>query len=90
MIVLVINRVGKNISIYLGVVFGGVILLIIALFRYVFSAELVRDIVEFLMQAMGFMTDGTINYIFPALTLFVIVAILGIGSYAVIRRTELK
>ncbi len=42
------------------------------------------------MQAMGFMTDGTINYIFPALTLFVIVAILGIGSYAVIRRTELK
>lgn len=90
LIVLVINRVGKNISIYLGVVFGGVILLIIALFRYVFSAELVRDIVEFLMQAMGFMTDGTINYIFPALTLFVIVAILGIGSYAVIRRTELK
>ena len=90
LIILVINRVGKNVSIYLGLAFGGVILLIIALFRYVFSAELVRDIVEFLMQAMGFMTDGTINYIFPALTLFVIVAILGIGSYAVIRRTELK
>lgn len=90
LIILVINRVGKNVSIYLGLAFGGVILLIIALFRYVFSTELVRDIVEFLMQAMGFMTDGTINYIFPALTLFVIVAILGIGSYAVVRRTELK
>lgn len=42
------------------------------------------------MKVMGFMTDGTINYIFPSITLFVIIAILGIGSYAVIRRTELK
>lgn len=42
LIILVINRVGKNVSIYLGLAFGGVILLIIALFRYVFSAELVR------------------------------------------------
>ena len=90
LIVLVINKVGKKASIYLAVVFGGIILLIIALFRYVFTAEIVGNILEFLMKAMGFMADGTINYIFPALTLFVLATILGTGSYAIIRRTELK
>ena len=53
-------------------------MLIIALFRYVFTAEIVGNILEFLMKAMGFMADGTINYIFPALTLFVLAVILGI------------
>lgn len=90
LIILVINKVGKTVSIYLGVVLGGVILLIIALFRYVFTGETISNILEFLMKSMGFMTDGTINYVFPALTLFALVAILGTGSYAVIRRTELK
>ena len=90
LIILIINKVGKNVSIYLGIVLGGVILLIVALFRYVFTGETISNILEFLMKAMGFMTDGTINYLFPALTLFALVAILGAGSYAVIRRTELK
>lgn len=90
LIILIINKAGKNVSIYLGIVLGGVILLIVALFRYVFTGETISNILEFLMKAMGFMTDGTINYLFPALTLFALVAILGAGSYAVIRRTELK
>ena len=89
-IILVINKVGKNVSIYLGVVLGGVILLIVALFRYVFTTEIVNNILGFLMKAMGFMADGTINHIFPALTLFILAAILGIGSYEIIRCTELK
>ena len=42
------------------------------------------------MKAMGFMTDGTINYLFPALSLLFIVIVLGIGSYVIIRRTELN
>ena len=42
------------------------------------------------MKAMGFMADGTINYIFPTITLFILLAILGSGAYAIIRRTELK
>ena len=77
-------------SIILGVVFGGIVLLIVALFRYVFTGETIHNILEFLMKAMGFMADGTINYIFPAITLFILLAILGAGSYAIIRRTELK
>lgn len=89
LIILIINKVGKTPSIILGIIFGGIILLIIALFRYVFTAETIHNILEFLMNAMGFMTDGTINYIFSALTLFILVAILGIGSYAILRRTEL-
>ena len=90
LIILIINKTGKNVSIILGVVFGGIILLIVALFRYVFTGETIHNILEFLMKAMGFMTDGTINHIFPVITLFILVAILGGGSYTIIRRTELK
>lgn len=90
LIILVINKTGKNVSIILGVVFGGIVLLIVALFRYVFTGETIHNILEFLMKAMGFMADGTINYIFPAITLFLLLAILGAGAYAIIRRTELK
>lgn len=90
LIILIINKTGKNVSVILGVVFGGIVLLIVALIRYVFTGETIHNILEFLMKAMGFMADGTINYAFPAITLFVLVAILGAGSYAIIRRTELK
>lgn len=90
LIILVINKVGKQVSIYLAILFGGIILLAAALFRYVFSAETVGNILRFFMRAMGFMSDGTISLLFPALTLFALAAVLGTGSYAVIRRTELK
>ena len=87
--VLVINRVGKTVSLLIGV---GVciILLVIALFQFVFSDELVRNIGEFMMKAMGFMSDGTTNLFFPILSFLVIGVVFGIGSYAVIRRTELR
>ena len=39
---------------------------------------------------MGFMTDGTINYLLPALALLLLITVLGSCSYAIIRRTELK
>lgn len=88
--VLVINKTGKIISLLIGVGLIGLILLVIALFRFVFSPEIVQNVVEFLMNAMGFMSDGTINLIFPVLSFVVIGTVLGIGSYAIIRRTELK
>lgn len=88
--VLVINKVGKTISIYLGIGLGSCILFVIALFRYVLSAEVVKDIADFFMKALGFMTDGTINFIFPTLTLVLIICILAGGAYTIIRHTELK
>ncbi len=90
LVTLIVNKVGKNASIYLGCCLGGIVLLIIALFRYVFSIEVVSNILDFLTKAMGFMTDGTINYLFPVLTLLLLIVILESGSYAVIRRTELR
>lgn len=88
--VLVINKVGKMVSLFIGVALGGIILLIIALFRFVLSDETVRNAAEFFMKVMGFMRDGTINWWAPIITLLVIGAVLGIGSYAIIHRTELK
>ena len=88
--VLVINRVGKMVSLFIGVGLSCVILLVTSLFRFVFSQEFVSAAAEFVMKAMGFMSDGTINLFFPILSFLVIGAVFGIGSYAVIRRTELK
>ena len=88
--ILIINKVGKTVSVYFGVLLIGCILLVIALFRYVFSAELVKSILDFFMKAVGFMTDGTINHFYPAFTLLIVISILGTASFAVIRRTELK
>ena len=88
--VLVINRVGKTVSLLIGVGVCSIILLVIALFQFVFSDELVRNIGEFMMKAMGFMSDGTTNLFFPILSFLVIGVAFGIGSYAVIRRTELR
>ena len=88
--VLVINRVGKTISLLIGVGICGIILLVIALFQFVFSDEIVSKAADFMMKAMGFMSDGTTNLFFPILSFLVIGVIFGIGSYAVIRRTELR
>lgn len=88
--VLVINRVGKTVSLLIGVVVCSIILLVIALFQFVFPDELVSKTWEFMMKAMGFMGDGTTNLFFPVLSFLVIGVVLGIGSYAVIRRTELR
>ena len=84
------NKEGKKISLCLGVCFGGIVLQIIALFRYVFSAKTISTVIEFLTKAMGFMNDGRINYLFPTLTFLLLIAVFGSGSYAIIRRTELK
>ena len=66
------------------------ILLVIALFQFVFTDKIVSNAAEFMMKAVGFMSDGTINQFFPILSFLIIGALFGIGSYAVIRRTELK
>ena len=88
--VLIINKVGKMISLYLGICLSGILLIIIALFRYVFSAETVHNIAELFIKTMGFTGNGTINYIFPILALFTVGVVFGSGSYAVIRKTELR
>lgn len=88
--VLVINRVGKMVSLFIGVGLSCVILLVTSLFRFVFSQGFVSAAAEFVMKAMGFMSNGTTNLFFPILSFLVIGAVFGIGSYAVIRRTELK
>lgn len=88
--ILVINKVGKTASIYLGILLGGAVLLIVALFRFVLPDTFVNDLATLAAKAMGFMGNGTINFFFPILTFLIITALLGLGSYAVIRRTELR
>ena len=88
--VLAVHKLEKTLSLCLGVVLVGVILLAVALFRYVLPQNLVDNIRELASRAMGFMNGGTINYLFPILTLFLLAAVFYLGSYAIIRRTEVK
>lgn len=88
--VLVINRMGKTISLFLGVILAGILLLLVALFRFVFSGEFVSRLGRLALNAMGFMGDGSINLLFPVLTFLLVTVLLGLSSYGVIRRTELR
>lgn len=88
--ILILNKIGKKLVVYLGITLGCLVLLVVALFRFVFSNEFVNTLAEIGMKAMGFMKDGTINFLFPILTLLLFVGVLSICSYHIIRRTELK
>ncbi len=90
LVILVINKVGKKWSLVIGGLLGGGLLLIIAVFAHRIPAEIAHKIGRFFLGAMGFLADGTIRRMLPVLSLLVIGAVLGAGSYAVIRRTELK
>ncbi len=89
LIALVIHRIGKHLSLYVGIVLGGIIVLIAAFFRYVLPREAAGKVLEFLMNVMGFMSDGTVNHLLPALTFLVLACVFGAGAYAAIRGTEL-
>ncbi len=88
--VLIIRKAGKMVSLFIGVGLCGVVIIVISLFRFVISHETAQSIAEFLMKAMGFMGDGSVNLLFPIITLLTMAIVLGAGSYAIIRRTELK
>lgn len=89
-IILTLNKLGRILSVYLGIIIGGLILLIIALFRYVLTSQMITKIIQFLMKTMGFMSNGTINHILPVFTFLILVTLLSSGCYLIIRRTELK
>lgn len=90
LMVLAINKVRRTALVYSCVALGGAVLVIIALFKYVFSVQAVNKIGDFFMRAMGFMGDGTVNYFFPVVTLGLIISVLSCGAYAIMRSTELK
>ncbi len=90
LIALIVNKFGKTISLLIGFGFVGIILMAVALFRFVFSPELVKNIGKFVLHALGFMSGGTVNLFFPILTFLVIGTVFALISYVVIGRTELK
>lgn len=84
------NKLKKTYTICLGTALVGLGLLITALFRYVLSPSLVQDIGRLVLRAAGFMGDGTINYLWPFLTLLLLPALLNLLSYKILLRTELR
>ena len=85
LVVLVIHRAGKVCTLLIGTALGGV-----ALLRFVASPEFTAKLAQFVMNAMGFMNDGTVCVWMPIATFLLAVGVLSLGSYLLIRRSELK
>lgn len=91
LVILIINKIGKKISVYAGITLGLTIILIIpALIKFVLPKDFTDRIILFVLKAFGYMTDGTINFMYPVLIFVLAACILSLCSYCVIRRTELK
>ena len=91
LVILIINKIGKKISVYAGITLGLTIILIIpALIKFVLPKDLTDRIAAFGLKAFGFMTDGTINFMYPVFIFVLAACILNLCSYCVIRKTELK
>ncbi|MFQ9511779.1 MAG: hypothetical protein ACLRZ7_12925, partial [Lachnospiraceae bacterium] len=90
LIILTINKIGKTSSICLGVALGTIVLLIPVLFRFVLPKAFANHLITLATKAMGFMSNGTINFICPVLTLLLFIGVFSICSYNIICRTELK
>lgn len=88
--ILVINKIGKKSSIYLYIALGGIILLAVAIFRFVLPGDVANKLSELVSNAFGYMSNGTINYLYPVMSFLVLIGIVCISSYAIIRRTELR
>lgn len=88
--ILTVNKIGKTSALYLAIALGGMILLLIALFRFVFPSEMLMEVKELFLKFMGFMPDGTIHCYCPVMTFLLIIGIWGIGSYVILQKTELK
>lgn len=88
--ILVMNRIGKRGFLFLSILIAGMVTVGAFLIRYVLDETVIGKIKEFLLKAMGFVGDGSVNHFLPLLTWFSIAALFGAASYAVIRRIELK
>ena len=88
--ILIINKIGKVASIYLAIGLGLTVVLIIpALLKFVLPEDFAEAAITFAVKAIGFVAEGAVNFL-PIMSLLLIAGILSIGSYLIIRRTELK
>ena len=89
--ILIINKIGKVASIYLAIGLGLTVVLIIpALLKFVLPEDFAEAAITFAVKAIGFVAEDAINFLCPIMSLLLIAGILSIGSYLIIRRTELK
>lgn len=91
LVMLIINKLGKQLSVYVGITFILVcVLLVPALFKFIIPKEFADKLIEFLIRIIGFTAGNTINFIYPILALLLIVGISNICSYCLMKRTELR
>lgn len=89
--VVLFNKIGKYFFIAfmvaLGIILGFIVPL---LFVYVIPENIIQNIFTFLSRIAGFTADGTINYLYPIVSLIIGAGIFGGITYLILRRTELK
>lgn len=88
---LISNKIGKKIFYFILIVLGLILFVMVPLlFNLVLPRELVMNIIDGVLRIIGYRSDGTIQFLFPILTVFAVNVIIALSSYCVIRKTELK
>ena len=90
LVVLVVHKISKTATICLGIGLGGLLLLVLAVARFILSDAAQQSILSALTHAMGFVSAGQTVLAYPLLTFFLLGAVFGLGAYYIIRRIELK
>lgn len=88
---LISNKIGKKIFYFILITLGLVLFVVTPLlFNLVLPRDLVMDILYGVLNVIGYRRDSTIQFLFPILTILVVNVVVMIGSYYVIKKTELK
>lgn len=90
LLVTTVMKIGKRAAICLGLLIGGGFLFIIALFSYVLPVERLLDTLKFLGKLLGYTNSPHVHYGNPILTFLSLFIIFSLGTYWIIRKTELK
>lgn len=86
---ILLNRFDVGIRKYVMLAILGVIILVTAICNLLLSHEMITKIVEFISKILGFMDNGTINFLYPYTSGLIIMALLGFVNYRMIRRSEI-
>ena len=88
---LISNKIGKKIFYFILITLGLVLFVVTPfLFNLVLPKELMGAIIYGVLRVIGYRSDGTIQFLFPILTVLVVNVLIMISSYWVIKKTELK
>lgn len=91
LIILIYNKVGKKLFMYMVSALGLFSMLVIPLLlKTAVTKGFMDKAMELFLKSFGFMRDGTINFMYPIISLLLVIGIISTAAYYVNRKTEVR